>query len=264
MAPKLRKIEAAPFRDRIVHQAIAEVIEPLLDPKFYHHSYACRSGRGTHRALQVLKGWITKDPKKHYLQMDVSKYFPSIDRDILFQLLENTIADARFLTLLKALLDSSPGKCGIPIGNLTSQIFANAYLNEMDQFIKRELHVKRYIRYMDDIVLIGDREQLREWKAEIERFGAEKLRLRFHPHKVALAPIERGISFVGYRVFPYTIRIRSGAMRRFRRSLRNPATLDAKVKKLMSYESHLRHAPGHAHMVPRLRKIAFSGEAWLP
>ncbi len=262
--PKLRLIESAPFRDRVVHQAMAEVMEPLFDPTFYHHSYACRSGRGTHRALHTLHRWVRKNPDYYFLQMDVAKYFPSIDRSILLGLIESRIGDPRFLHLTRSLLASSPSPVGIPIGNLTSQVFANLYLDHLDQFIKRSLRVKWYLRYMDDIVLLHqDRSQLQAWRAEIERFAREKLALRFHPHKIDFNRVSAGITFVGYRTFPRRIRIKNKSLRRFRARVRENIPLDQKVRRLLSYDAHLRHAHGHIGIMHDLRKHAFSQEGFM-
>jgi RNA-directed DNA polymerase len=263
VAPKLRKIESAPFRDRVVHQAMAEVLEPLFDPAFFHHSYACRSGRGTHRAMNAVHKWISARPESFYLQMDVAKYFPSINRSVLYEIVEKRIGDPRFLFLVRSLLNSSPGENGIPIGNLTSQLFANLYLDQLDQFIKRTLRVKYYVRYMDDIVLIHENySQLKSWRREIDQFAAEKLRLRFHPHKTALAPARTGISFVGYRILPDCIRVRNNAVRRFRKGAREKLPLDSKVRRLISYQGHILHATGHRNLMASLRNIAFSQEGF--
>jgi retron-type reverse transcriptase len=263
-APKLRKIESAPFRDRVVHQGIAEVIETLFDPTFYHHSYACRSGRGTHRAMKTVKKWAALRPDSSYLQMDVSRYFPSVNHDILFGMIERRIGDPRFLALLRSLLNSTPTPNGIPIGNLTSQIFANLYLDTLDQYVKRELKVKHYVRYMDDIVLLhNDRRQLQRWRSSIEQFASEKLRLTFHPHKVALAKVSGGVSFVGYRIFPSEIRLRSKSLRRFRKGLKEKISLSQKVRRLLSYEGHLIHTDNHQSLMPGLRQTAFSKEVFI-
>jgi RNA-directed DNA polymerase len=262
--PKLRQIESAPFRDRVVHQAMAEIMEPLFDPTFYHHSYACRSGRGTHKAMHTLHRWTRQNPDFHFLQMDVAKYFPSINRAILLRLIESRIGDPRFLHLTRSLLNSSPSPRGIPIGNLTSQVFANLYLDRLDQFIKRVLRVKLYLRYMDDIVLLHrDRAQLEHWRGEIERFAQAELALRFHPHKVECSRARAGISFVGYRISPRQIRIKNKSLRRFRARVRENITLDQKVRRLLSYNAHLRHAHGHISLMHDLRKRAFSQEGFM-
>ena len=260
-APKLRQIESAPFRDRVVHHAMTAVMEPLLDPGFYHHSYACRTGRGTHRALDTLHGWMKNKPDWFYLQMDVAKYFPSIHRDILYSIVEKKIGDPRFLALIQSLLNSSPNPIGIPIGNLTSQLFANVYLNHLDQFIKRELRVEHYIRYMDDIVLLGENlSVLKEQRARLESFGQSALRLRFHPHKVALGRARAGLTYVGYRILPNNIRLRNSCVRRMRKGLKAYLPLDQKIKRLLSYQAHLKHTNQPHKLLCEFQNIAFSQE----
>jgi retron-type reverse transcriptase len=262
--PKLRQIESAPFRDRVVHQAMAEIMEPIFDPTFYHHNYACRSGRGTHRAMQTLHAWISRHQDYYYLQMDVSKYFPSIDRGILFGLVEKRIGDPRFLSLVRSLLASSPAPNGIPIGNLTSQIFANLYLDALDQFVKRTLRVKYYLRYMDDIVLLSkDLSQLQALRIVLEKFAAENLKLHFHPHKVSLGPVQAGITFVGYRIFSGRLRIKGKSLRRFRIGAKERITLDQKVRRLLSYKAHILHVNGSSQLMAQLSKLAFSKEDFM-
>jgi RNA-directed DNA polymerase len=262
--PKLRRIESAPFRDRIVHHALHEVFEPIFDPSFYDHSYACRSGRGTHAAIRQLRQWIGEQPSWHYLQLDVSQYFPSIQRDVLLELIEARIADEKILRLIRSLLLGAPGEKGIPIGNLTSQLFANLYLNPLDQFIKRRLRVPRLIRYMDDFVMLGpDAQELWRWKEEVTDFARDRLKLRFHPHQVAFGRVSDGISFVGYRVHPWATTIRGKSLRRFRRNLRKNRTLDETVKAFISYRGHLKHTTDCEPLLEQLRQIAFCGEEFM-
>jgi RNA-directed DNA polymerase len=260
--PKLRRIESAPFRDRIVHQAMNEVMLPLFEPSFYRHSYACLPGRGTHRAVTRLHAWVKARPSWHYLQMDVSKYFPSIDREILFGLVESRIGDERFLALVRSLIQASPGDGGIPIGNLTSQLFANVYLDVLDQFIKRELRVRHYVRYMDDLVLLApDKRQAQEWKEKIGAFARDRLRLTFHPYKVELRPVRAGIGFVGHRILPEALFIRGRCLRRFRKRLREPASLNEKVKRVLSYQAHVYLAKDRVRLQRQFQRIAFQEEA---
>jgi len=184
--PKKRLIFAAPFQDRIVHHAICNVIEPIFDRGFIFDSYACRRNKGTHKAVFRLKKFMRSfgDNKFYLLKADIKKYFLNIDRDILFQLIKKKISDQDTLWLIRAVIDSLDGKKGIPIGNLTSQLFANIYLNELDQFVKHHLKVKYYCRYVDDFVLLHQgRSQLKKWRAEIKEFLENKLQLEIHPQK---------------------------------------------------------------------------------
>ncbi len=261
--PKLRLIESAPFRDRVVHHALAEVLEPIFEPSFYFHSYACRAAKGSHAAVKKLRAWVGNHPHFHYLQMDVMKFFPSIDRNVLYRLVEQRIGDECILRLIRSLLDTAPGEIGIPIGNLTSQLFANLYLDPLDQFIKRELRVPLYVRYMDDVILLSkSRAELLKWRILIESFGKESLHLRFHPNKVILGKVTEGIGFLGYRTYPWGIFLRGKSVRRFRQRLKEPLTLEKKVRRLLSYQAHLKHARNGPNLILDFQKIAFCGEAF--
>lgn len=263
MEPKPRIIEAAPFRDRIVHQAIHEKLEPIFEPIFYEHSYACRKGHGTHKAVERLQSWLVGKPDMFYLKMDVAKFFASVDREILFGLICRKISDKRFLSMIHSLILNAPGSIGIPIGNLTSQLFANLYLNHLDQFIKRRLQVKCYIRYMDDFILVDrDRKKLEEFRWVIEDFVSRKLNLRLHPHKVALDRVSQGITFLGYLAYPTGINVRGKTIRRFRKKLRENITLDSKMKRLLSFQSHLSHARNSKRLSHELGVLAFQKESF--
>lgn len=212
--PKTRLIETAPFRDRVVHHAIFNAVFPVFLSQFYKHSYACIPERGTQAALLTLAKWINKSKRKYFLKCDVKRYFPSVSRDILKEILRKTIVDEKMLVLLDRLIDTAPNN-GIPIGNLTSQLFANAYLNELDEYVKRVLRVKHYIRYMDDFILILDsEEQARKLKRYIQEFLFKKLKLELSPQKVHIGVVKEGVPFVGYFVKPHSIRVRGASLRR--------------------------------------------------
>lgn len=238
--PKTRYIESAIFENRIVHHAVFECLETWLDPILYEHSYACRTGRGTHLAMTTLKGWLRNKKLKYYIKCDVKKFFPSIDRRILIKLLHKKIADKDLLALLENLILSSPSTNGIPIGNLTSQLFANLYLNELDGYVKRELRVKHYIRYMDDfILLVETKEEMQLFFTMIENFLKEKLNLLLSPQKNRLDKIERGITFVGYFIKRDSIRLKSSGLKRIKKKVikalhesKISYPLDIKLKKV--------------------------------
>lgn len=256
--PKLRLIESAPFRDRVVHHAMHEVMAPIFEDSFYAHSYACRPGRGTHASVATLRHWIGDQPDWYFLKMDVQKFFPTIDREILFGRITRKIGDRRFLELIQSLLRQAPGICGIPIGNLTSQLFANVYLDALDQYVKRVLRVPFYLRYMDDIVLLDrDLDRLRRWRDQLGEYGAGQLRQRFHPHKVNFGKVCEGIPFVGYRIYPWGVSIRGKTLRRFVRKLKKPNPLDAKVRSLLSYFGHLVHIKNSEVLMRQLVDVAF-------
>ena len=206
--PKERQIMALPFYDRVVQHAINNVLEPIFDKRFISQSYACRKGKGMHAASDTLKEWLYEWNKYHpdqplyAIKADIHHYFQSIDHAVLKTEIRKVIKDAGVLALLDRIIDHNgnmPDGVGIPVGNLTSQLFANIYLDALDQFIKHELGVEAYIRYMDDFVILSpDKEQLRSWLARIEQFLREELKLEFNPKTTILAA-KNGIDFVGYK-----------------------------------------------------------------
>ncbi len=234
---KPRSIAAAPFRDRVVHHALMNVIEPPLDRTFIYDSYACRRGKGVHLAVDRYQQWARR--YAYVLQMDVSKYFPSIDHVLLKEKLLRRIKDWRLLDLLDRIIDTGPQqaapafwfsgdhlpaplehRCGIPIGNLTSQFFANLYLDDMDHYLKELLGARAYLRYVDDMAALDDsKERLREIREVVrERLAQERLQL--HPLKAHITPVSVGIDFLGYHVFPRRRQLRNDNGHRFTRKLR--------------------------------------------
>jgi retron-type reverse transcriptase len=233
--PKKRMISAAPFRDRVAHHALCNIIEPLFEKKFIYDSYANRKGKGTHKAVARYQRFCRQN--QFALKCDIQKYFPSIDHKILKTEIRRTIACSETLRLIDLIIDGSneqeviaqyfPGdnlftpferRRGLPIGNLTSQFFANVYLNPLDHFVKEVLGIPYYLRYVDDFVLLGqDKRRLWEIKLEIEKYLAG-LRLRLHPNKCQIHPTQRGLTFLGFRVFPeYRLLPRKNVIRARRR-----------------------------------------------
>lgn len=197
--PKQRVIYILPFYpDRIVQHAIMNVLEPYWDRLMYHHSYACRKGKGQHKGSTQCMTYIKKHP--YCLKCDVSKFYPSIDHDILYSIIKRKIKCKDTLKLLKEIIDSVPGESNVPIGNYLSQWFGNMYLNELDTYVKHELHVRHYIRYCDDFVLFGEKAELAEMIPKIKAFVGDRLKLKLS--KCDLFPTSRGIDFLGYRHFP--------------------------------------------------------------
>jgi len=215
--PKERLVAAARFRDRVVHHAIVRVIEPIFENRFIEDSFACRLGKGTHaamrRALHFARGY------PYALKCDVAKYFASVDHETLISLLERVIKEDRLMALVRDILASHP--VGLPIGNLTSQFFANVYLNPLDHFVKHTLRANGYVRYMDDFILFGDtRVQLQDWGGQVKAFLGS-LRLQMHPTKYRLLPTVKGVDFAGYVVFSDgRVRVRASSVRRFGRRYR--------------------------------------------
>ncbi|HLE91087.1 MAG TPA: reverse transcriptase/maturase family protein [Anaerolineales bacterium] len=232
--PKPRLISAAPFRDRVVHHALCRVIEPLFDRRFIFDTYACRVGKGTHAAIDRAQGFSKKYP--YVLKCDIEHFFPHMDHQVLYDQFRRVLADTRTLRLCKLILDSGSGihagvppaylpgddpsagsgqrlfsilrPRGLPIGNLTSQFWANVYLNPLDHFIKRELKCPGYVRYVDDFLLFAEnKNSLHEWRLEVMRFLAS-LRLTLHEAEAQIFPTQTGIPFLGWRVYPGHLRLK--------------------------------------------------------
>lgn len=216
---KKRVIKAAPFRDRVIHHALCNIIEPIFDCGFIDQSYACRKDKGTHKAIKKLQSYLRAVGKQAYcLQCDISKYFGSIDHIILKSILRKKIADVKTLWLIEKIINSSCdlSATGIPIGNLTSQLFANIYLNELDRFIKHQLRGKYYLRYMDDFLILGEvKKSLEVLKVIIQSYLTIKLKLTLHPHKAVIFPVRIGIDFLGYKIFSYHKLLRPSTVKRF-------------------------------------------------
>jgi retron-type reverse transcriptase len=237
--PKRRLISAAPFRDRVVHHALCSVIEPIYERKFIFDSYANRLGKGTHAALDRCTHYLRRF--KYVLQCDVQQFFPSIDHTILKSILARTLACERTLDLCNKIIDSGVGILteeytmryfpgddlfaalrprGLPIGNLTSQFWANVYLNELDQFVKHQLRCPGYIRYVDDFLLFADtKAQLHHWRDSIIQF-LESLRLTLHEQRAQPRPVDQGVPFLGFTVFPDHRRLKRSKGISYRRHLK--------------------------------------------
>jgi len=238
--PKKRLISAAPFRDRVVHHALVNVLEPIYEARFSEASYACRKGKGTHAAIERAHwgvrncGW--------FLKGDIVKFFPSVDHAVMKAVLFRRIADPDVQWLIGLILDSGRGVLdgerppawfagddlltpalrpkGLPIGNLTSQFSANVLLNELDQFVHREIKPREYVRYSDDFVLFdADRERLADARGRIAAFVA-MLRLKCHPSKTCVRPSAHGLKFLGFRLLPQTRRLAREGIGRFRQRMR--------------------------------------------
>ena len=240
--PKVREIFAADFSDRIIHHLLVSEIEPYFERAFIHNSFACRKGKGTHEAVKNLYRNLSKVTKNQtrnafYGQFDIQSFFTAIDKPVLYEAVEAKIIKLKqdqawkneILYLTKIIIFHNPvdnyvvkgrrelfGKLppqkslfyvhqnkGLPIGNLTSQFFANVYLNALDQFIKRELKVKYYFRYVDDFVLLSrNLNEIKRWRSLINHFLERRLKLKLHPQKNKYGSVYQGIDFVGYVIKP--------------------------------------------------------------
>jgi len=230
--PKKREISAACLRDRVVHHALCRVIEPIFDKRFIYDTYACRLHKGTLAAIKRFEEFKREllsrgnENEIYVFKADIRRYFENVDYGILLGLINERIKDKEVIWLIKRILAGeslfSQQAKGIPIGNLTSQFFANLYLNPLDQFVKHDLRIKYYVRYMDDFVLMDlSKGRLREAKAEIAQFLEEKLQLRLHPKKQAIIPLKCGIDFLGFRIFSSYRLLRKENAKRFARRLKN-------------------------------------------
>jgi len=233
--PKVRHIHKATVRDRVVHHAVFHILNPVFEPTFIPNSFSCRIGKGNHNGVYVLEDMARKVSKNYTrnciaLKCDVRKFFDSVDHEILLNLLAKRIKDQDTVWLLREIIRSfsTSGtlfeKRGLPIGNLTSQLFANVYMNEFDQFVKHELKVKYYVRYTDDFVILSESDS--EFKERLEKitvFLREQLKLELHPHKVTVRKLHHGLDFLGYVVQPHHKLLRTKTKRRVMRKLRKRA-----------------------------------------
>ena len=213
--PKTRKISKSKFRDRVVHHALVNILEPILDKTFIYDSYANRKDKGTLKALKRFDCFKRKishnNTKKVYvLKPDIKHYFETVNHEVLLNLIKRKIKDNRVIWLIKIILENYYFKeknKGMPLGNLTSQFFANIYLNELDRFVKHELRAKYYIRYVDDFVILHEnKNKLNFYKNQIKEFLKNNLKIELHKDKSKIFFIRKGITFLGFRHFYfYTI-----------------------------------------------------------
>lgn len=212
--PKEREIYRLPFRDRVVHHAIMNVLEEVWTSIFISHSYSCIKGRGIHGVLKHLKKDL-KDSEgtKYCLKMDVRKFYPSIDHDVLKKIVRKKLKDKRLLVLLDDIIDSAPG---VPIGNYLSQFFANLYLSYFDHWLKEDLKVKYYYRYADDMVILSNsKEWLHTLLGSIKNYLQDKLILELKDNYQIFPVYSRGIDFVGYVFFHTHILMRKSIKKNF-------------------------------------------------
>lgn len=226
--PKLRHIHKATVRDRVFNQALFRVLYQIFDKGFISDSYSCRKKKGTHRGVLKLDSYVRKITRNYSrpafaLKCDVRKFFDNIDHKILFAIIKRKVTDPDILSLIHMILESFETKPGIglPLGNVTSQLFANVYLNELDQFVKHTLKAKYYLRYCDDFIILGtDKDLLRKHVQDIGIFLQEKLHLFLHPHKIIMRKCNQGIDFLGYVVLSQRITLRTKTKKRILKKVR--------------------------------------------
>lgn len=248
--PKPRDIHKAEVRDRLLHHAMYRKLYTLFDRTWIADSYSCRIGKGTHRALNQFREFGRKVSKNNtrtcwVLKCDIRKFFASIDQAILTDILARRISDTRMLNLLKEIIGSfhstAPGK-GLPLGNLTSQLLVNVYMNEFDQFAKHTLKAVRYMRYADDFVILStDRLHLEALIPRIEVFLRDRLQLSLHPDKVSTGTLAAGVDFLGWVHFPDHRILRGATKRRMLRNIQGPKN----TARILSYLGMLSHGNGH-------------------
>ncbi|OGN14877.1 MAG: hypothetical protein A3J47_02655 [Candidatus Yanofskybacteria bacterium RIFCSPHIGHO2_02_FULL_43_22] len=243
--PKPRHINKAKVRDRLLHHAIYRILYPFFDRTFISDSFSCRINKGTHRALNRFRQFEYKASRNHtktcwILKCDIRKFFENIDHEILVEILKKYIPDKNILWLLERVIYSfstAPGR-GLPLGNLTSQLFVNIYMNEFDQFVKHGLKVKHYIRYADDFVVFShDKTWLEELLPRIADFLKERLKLQIHPDKIYLKTLASGVDFLGWVHFPDHRTLRTTTKRRMFKKIKE----NSKPETVNSYLGLLKH-----------------------
>ena len=241
--PKERVIYKLPFApDRIVQHALLQVVSPIWDKLMIDDSYACRKGRGMHQASRKTMQCIRL--YKYCLKADISKFYPSIDHDILMQIICRKIKCKQTLALIEDIARSFPGGKNAPIGNYTSQWFGNLYMNELDQAIKHQHKIDGYIRYCDDFVLFDNcKRRLNDLLKWIERFLSDRLRLRFS--RASVFPVAQGVDFVGYRHFRRAVLLRRSTAKRIQKRMSQlPVWLERSVITLDQYRSSIASSEG--------------------
>lgn len=226
--PKRRHIHKATVADRVLHQAVFRVLYPIFDKHFIYDSYSSRNNKGTHAGVDRLISACRKETKNwrtiaYALKCDIRKFFDSIDHTILRRLIVKKVTDPDMLWLIDIIFQSfekRPGK-GLPLGNVTSQLYANIYLNELDQFAKHELKARRYFRYCDDFVIVHpDKKFLESLLPRIQEFLTETLEMQLHPNKIEIRKISQGVDFLGYVILPHTTVVRTRTKQRIIRKMK--------------------------------------------
>jgi RNA-directed DNA polymerase len=280
---KPRTISVAPFRDRVVQHAVMNYVEPRFDQRFIHHSYACRKNKGSHRAVQLYQQWARRFP--YAVIIDIQKYFDSVDHELLKCEIRHYLKDPLLLQWFDRIVDSalpptSPTqlyegddlvdaclrRTGMAIGNLSSQILANVYLNRFDHWVLHDLKPGGYLRYVDDMVLVGqDKKELAEMVDAIEQ-RLSSLRLRIHPNKRQVQPVRVGLPLLGFQVFPDRIRLNRRNGHLFQRKMRVMQKRYHQYKMpisevgqcVKSWVGHASHADSHALREKMLGHVIFN------
>lgn len=260
--PKPRDIHKAKVRDRLLHHAIHRMLYPFFDKTFMPDSFSCRNEKGTHRALNRFREFSFKITKNHtkqawLLKCDIRKFFASIDQTILLYILAEYISDKDILDLLSKIVGSfysTQKGAGLPLGNLTSQLLVNIYMNKFDQFVKHKMKAKYYIRYADDFVLFSnDKKWLEGAVSSMKEFLWNRLKLKIHPNKISIHTVSSGIDYLGWIYFPDHRILRTVSKKRM---LRNVKIKESKTETVQSYLGMLSHGNSHklSQKISNLRK----------
>lgn len=249
--PKRRHIRKACVRDRLVHQTLYTTLRQIYEPRFIAAVYSNRLGKGTHRAVDDLRREVRRVSRNltrpcWTLKCDVKRFYDSVDQQVLLSILKRNIDDERAVKLLQHVIESfhiegALGK-GVPIGNLTSQIFTNIYLNEFDQFVKQNLRIKHYLRFADDCLFLSHRrDELQRLVPRIEDFLSRTLQVSLHPQKIIIRPLQHGIDYLGVVTLPYSRVLRASTRKRMMRKLRerHAALFAGEVLNLASFNQSL-------------------------
>lgn len=252
--PKPRNIHKASVGDRLLHHAVYRVLYPYFDKKFIHDSYSCRLNKGTHKVMERFRYFSRKVSKNntkqaYVLKCDIKKFFASIDHEILLNILAKYIKDTDTLWLIDRIIKSfhTQEDKGLPLGNLTSQLLVNIYMNEFDQYLKHKLKIKHYIRYTDDFVILSQNKiSLLNNVRYIVRYLKEELKLTLHPDKVFIKTLSSGLDFLGWVHFPYHRVLRTTTKRRMIKNIKMNKSKGTKD----SYLGMLKH--GNTHKIRKM------------
>lgn len=246
--PKPRQISAPTFRDVIVQHAMYAILNPLFDRTFVYDNYGCRIGKGTHSASDRTQRYLRQvEPDSFTLQLDIRRFYYSINRSILRSLLERKIKDQRVVDLMMLFVDDGRSTNGVPIGNLLSQLYALIYLNPLDHYIKRTMKVKRYVRYVDDFIIwCGTRPEALDRKNTIAMYLHGHLGLTLS--RWTIAPVNRGVNFVGFRTWRSRRFVRKHSLYHFNKSLQA-----GNIQSLNSILGNALNTASHHHMVGRIK-----------
>ena len=265
--PKERLIFAPLFEDKIVQHMVNNILKDIYRPCFIYDSYSCIEGKGTHACVDRITHFFqvakrNYGTKAYIVKTDISKFFYSMDREILNNLLKKKIKCKQTLNLLGSIINSSPGDIGLPLGNLTSQLFANIYLNELDQFCKRILKIKYYVRYADDIVIIVEnKKRAQQVLEDMKRYIDKYLHLSLHPEKSKVFPLAQGVNSIGFKIHPTHKLLRNDCKKRIKRKIKKMPhliqegrmTIEKANQMLGSWTGHVRYGCSYNFIKKLLR-----------